>query len=381
LQLLVSGVRLGDPSRGKDSLMPLKQRISAVLLLLASGSTALAIEQTPDREALARLDGYALALTDAGQFSGVVLVAYQGNVVFEKAYGSRDETGETPVKPDTRFNLGSAGKMFTAVAMLQQIDAGKLTLDSSVGSVLRDYPNPEFAKVTVRQLLTHTAGAGDVDLFGIENTANRARVNATADIITLHGTRAPAFPPGTRQAYGNYGHVVLGRMVEVLSGQDFETYVEQHILVPAGMRHAAFTDCTANDGNTAVGYAVVDGQRVPNCATLPKRGFPAGGQIADARDLLAFVTALQSGKLISPALFAEATRTHREFMGLGFFATGYGADVPKRDFRWGHGGSADGICTDVRSYPLTGETLIVLSNRDPPACYGVANLLHSQWKL
>lgn len=352
-------------------------RMSASFLL--AGAVA-AQAQAPDARALAQLDGYALGLADAGQFSGVVLVAHDGTVLFEKAYGLRDEKGDDPVKTTTRFNLASAGKMFTAVAVLQQIDAGRLTLDSTVGSVLHDYPNPDFAKVTVRQLLTHTAGAGDVDLFGIENAANRARVASTVDIIALHGSRPPAFAPGTQQVYGNYGHVVLGRMVEIVSGQDFESYVMQHIFKPAGMQHSAFTDCGASDGTTAVGYVNMGGERVVNCASLPKRGFPAGGQVADARDMLAFVTALQAGKLMSPALFAEATRTHREFMGLGFFATGYGADVPKRDFRWGHGGSADGICTDIRTYPLTGETLIVLSNRDPPACFGIANLLHGQWK-
>jgi hypothetical protein len=89
-----------------------------------------------------------------------------------------------------------------------------------------------------------------------------------------------------------------------------------------------------------------------------------------------FVRTLASGKLIPPALFAEATRIYRDFMGLGFFATGYGAGVPASDFRWCHGGSAAGICVDVRTYPHTGETIIVLSNRSPPICYPVANFLH-----
>ena len=79
-----------------------------------------------------------------------------------------------------------------------------------------------------------------------------------------------------------------------------------------------------------------------------------------------------------PALFSDATRTHREFMGLGFFATGYGPGIPRRDFRWGHGGSTDGACADVRTYPATGESIIVLSNRNAPACFDVANFLHAQ---
>lgn len=360
--------------------MRLKHPLLLVLFLFSGGHPAFAVEPAPTREALARLDGYALALAEADQFSGVVLVAHQGNVVFEKAYGLRDENTEDANSPATRFNLASAGKMFTAVAVLQLVAEKKLSLDSSVGSVLRDYPNPDFAKVTVRQLLTHTAGAGDVDLFGVEHAGNRSRVKSTADMLALHSARAPAFAPGSQQVYGNFGHVVLGRMVEVLSGMAYERYVTERIFKPSGMINTAFVNCTDTGTGDAVGYVAVDGKRIPNCATLPVRGFPAGGQVSTAADMLRFVKALQTGKLLPQELFAQAITPQREFMGLGFFATGYGPGYPERDFRWGHGGSADGICTDVRSYPLTGETLIVLSNRDPPACFGVANVLHKAWK-
>ena len=102
--------------------------------------------------------------------------------------------------------------------------------------------------------------------------------------------------------------------------------------------------------------------------------------MGSARDMFRFVQALNADKLLPAALFEQATQTQREFMGLGFFATGYGKDVPARDFRWGHGGSTDGVCTDVRHYPATGETVIVLSNKDTPACFAVSGLLHAQWK-
>lgn len=364
----------------KELSVRLRHPLFLSLLSLFIWSPAFATEPAPSREALARLDGYALALTDTDQFSGVVLVAHQGTVVFEKAYGLRDENTEDANTLATRFNLASAGKMFTAVAVLQLVAEKKLSLDSSVGSVLRDYPNPDFAKVTVRQLLTHTAGAGDVDLFGVEHAGNRSRVKSTADMLALHSARAPAFAPGSQQVYGNFGHVVLGRMVEVLSGMAYERYVTERIFKPSGMINTAFVNCTDTGTGDAVGYVAVDGKRIPNCATLPVRGFPAGGQVSTTADMLRFVIALQTGKLLPQELFAQAITPQREFMGLGFFATGYGPGYPERDFRWGHGGSADGICTDVRSYPLTGETLIVLSNRDPPACFGVANVLHKAWK-
>jgi D-alanyl-D-alanine carboxypeptidase len=360
---------------------------AAIALSLVSMPAFAAAEPpppAPDAIALAELDGFALGMEAAGQFSGVVLVAHDGKIVFEKAYGKTDETVEeksdAAVTAATRFNIASAGKMFTATAILQQIAAGRLTLDSTVGDVLKDYPDRTFAStVTVRHLLTHTGGAGDIDLFGPEHADNRKRVRSVADMVALHGARAPAFAAGSKQEYGNFGHVVLGRMVEVLSGEDFEGYLQRHIFEPAGMTRTGFVDCSERASDIAVGYASVDGVQVPNCATQPARGFPAGGQLSTAGDLYRFVTALQSGKLIPVPLFLEATKTHREFMGLGFFATGYGPGVSPREFRWGHGGSSDGICADVRTYPATAETLIVLSNKDIPACFAVANLLHQQW--
>ena len=348
-------------------------------LALAALSLALpaAVGAPPSDVALARLDGFAQGMTAAQQFSGVVLVAHEGKPAFLQAYGLRDQKGEEPNTVDTRFNLASAGKMFTAVAVLQQIAAGKLTLDTRVGEVLKDYPNREFAeKVTVRHLLTHTAGAGDIALFDAANAANRKRARTVEQMVALHADRAPAFAPGSSQSYGNFGHVVLGRMVEVVSGTLFEDYVRTAIFVPAGMSDTAFVDCEEINANTAVGYATVDEMLVRNCATLPARGFPAGGQVSTAKDMLKFIEALRAGTLVPKALFEDATRTHHEFMGLGFFATGYGPGVPESEFRWGHGGGADGICTDVRTHPSTGETLIVLANVDPPRCHAVANALH-----
>jgi len=231
----------------------------------------------------------------------------------------------------------------------------------------------------VRQLLTHTSGAGDIDLFGVENAANRARVRSVADMVALHGNRAPAFTPGSKQEYGNFAYVVLGRMIEVLSGQAYEDYVARNIFQPAGMTRTGFVDCTHRAPDIAPGYATINGKRQLNCATQPTRGFPAGGQLSTARDMYLFTKALQDGKLVPPSLFAEAIKPYRKFMGLGFFATDYGPDVPLRDLRWGHGGSSDGVCTDVRVYPHTGETVVVLTNQDPPACFPAANFLHAQW--
>ncbi len=361
---------------------------TACSLLLASlGPDSVAAQRpavaeavpAPDAVALARLDGFVLGLTASEQFSGVVLVARGDEILFERAYGRVDANAEALATADTRYNLASAGKMFTSVAILQQIAAGRITLDTKVGEVLTDYPNRAFADtVTIRHLLTHTAGAGGIDLFGRENEANRDRARTHAQMVALHGSRAPSFTPGSRQEYDNFGFVVMARIVEVLSGQDFETYVTRHIFHPAGMTRTSFLDCRQRAADLAAGYEIVDGAQRSNCDSSPLRGFGAGGQVSTARDMFRFVRALQTGRLIPSALFAEATRTHREFMGLGFFATDYGPDIPLRDFRWGHGGSHPGINADIRAYPGTGEIVVVLANRDAPVAHRVAGFLHER---
>lgn len=337
------------------------------------------VEAAPDAVALARLDAFIAGLTASDRFAGVVLVAHQDEILFERAYGRVDANAELPATTDTRYNLASAGKMFTAVAILQQIAAGRITFDTKVGDVLIDYPNRAFADtVTIRHLLTHTAGAGDVSLFGRQNAANRARIRTHAAMAALHGDRPPEFPPGSQQEYGNFGFVLLGRIVEILSGKDFESYVERHIFAPARMTRTSFTNCAKRAPDLAVGYETVDGQRRSNCGSAPLRGFAAGGQVSTARDMFRFVRALQTGRLIPPELFAEATRTHERFMGLGFFATDYGPNIPLRDFRWGHGGNHPGVSTDIRAYPRTGEIIVVLANRDSPVAHEVADFLHAQ---
>lgn len=331
---------------------------------------------------LAELNGYARGLADADRFSGVVLIANGDEILFEQAYGKIDENKSVLASPNTRYNLASAGKMFTSVAILQQIAAGRATLDTTVGEILKDYPNQEVAKhVSIRQLLTHTAGMGDIDIFGQENVANRSKAHTVTEMLALHSARAPAFLPGSKQEYGNFGFVILGKILEVLSGESYEEYLKRHIFGPAGMVRTGFVDCSANEPDIAKGYVLINGVTHRNCATLPARGFPAGGTVSTAHDMFLFVRALQRGVLVQQDVFNDATRTHVDYMGLGFFATGYGEGVPARDFRWGHGGSADGINADVRVYTKTGEIVIVLANKDAPAAHQIAGFLHDRHNL
>jgi D-alanyl-D-alanine carboxypeptidase len=357
--------------------------VALALLPYPSLSQRAKADEPATPQALERLDAYAQGVTAAGQFSGVVLVAKNGAVIFERAYGLRDEKREDQLKVEMRFDLASAGKMFTATAILQQIAAGKLTLTTTLGEVLPDYPNVAMRKATIVQLLTHSAGAGETDaLFYPDDLAWRGREPSVAELVALYGKRDPTFPPGTKQEYSNHTMTLLGRVVEVLSGQDYRYYVAERIFRPAGMDAEHANDaCRPDDPAQAVSYVTVADERMPNCFAALDGGWPAGGQAFTAHDMLRFVTALREGRLGVPrALFEQATTPKMEYFGLGFFATDYGEGHLSRDLRWGHGGMLYGQCVDVRTYEMTGETVVTLGNNGSPACYRVAGFLHQDWK-
>jgi CubicO group peptidase (beta-lactamase class C family) len=230
-------------------------------------------------------------------FSGAVLVAKDGKTVFAQAYGLADREKKTPNTLKTRFRLGSMNKMFTAVATLQLVQNGKLDLKAPFGNYLTDYLNKDVAsKVTIEQMLSHTGGTGDI--FGPEFDKNRLELKTLQDYVKLYGNRGPKFEPGSRWQYSNYGFLLLGVIVEKVSGQSYYDYVRDHIFKPAGMMATASEPEDQVVDDRSVGYMRSAGagwQR--NTDTLPYRGTSAGGGYSTVEDLLKFATALHVGAL------------------------------------------------------------------------------------
>src|SRR5256884_4940378 len=177
-----------------------------------------------------KLDGDATA----GHFAGTVLIARNGESVLAEAYGLSDREHKTRNQVKTRFRIGSMNKMFTATATLQLVQAGKLGLNDPLGRYLTDYPNKDLAaKVTIYQLLTHTGGTGDI--FGPEFAAHRLELRSLNDYVNLYGSRPLKFEPGSKWEYSNYGFILLGVVIEKVSGQSYYEYVRDHVYKPAGM--------------------------------------------------------------------------------------------------------------------------------------------------
>jgi hypothetical protein len=172
-----------------------------------SSALNLVLRRMAQADALAALSARAEKRARGDAFAGALLVARHGKVLLQDAWGRANRDSGTPNTLDTRFRIGSMNKMFTAVATLQLIEAGKLALDDPIGKYLRDYPNKDVAsKVTVRHLLTHTGGTGDI--FGPEFEQNRLKLRTHADYVKLFGSRGLTHEPGARFEYSNYGFVL-----------------------------------------------------------------------------------------------------------------------------------------------------------------------------
>jgi CubicO group peptidase (beta-lactamase class C family) len=311
----------------------------------------------------------------ADHFSGAVLVARNGKTVFAQAYGLADREKKTPNTLKTRFRLGSMNKMFTAVATLQLAQSGKLDLKAPFGNYLTDYPNKDVAsKVTIEQLLSHTGGTGDI--FGPEFEKNRLELKTLQHYVKLYGTRAPEFAPGSRWQYSNYGFLLLGVLVEKVSGQSYYDYVRDHIFNPAGMTATASEPEEQLVPDRSIGYTrFIGGNLQPNIDTLPYRGTSAGGGYSTVEDLSKFATALQKHKLLNPQYTEMLTTGKVDTPMGGKYAYGFGDAVINGLRCFGHGGGAPGMNGELKICPCPEYVIAVLANQDPPAASRVADFI------
>jgi CubicO group peptidase (beta-lactamase class C family) len=313
----------------------------------------------------------------ADRFAGAVLVTKRGQTLFSGAYGLADREKKVPNTLDTRFRIGSMNKMFTATAVLQLVQAGKIKLTDPLGKYLPEYPNRDVAtKVTIHHLLTHTGGTGDI--FGPEFDAHRLELRTLNDYVALYGKRDLLFEPGSRWEYSNYGMLLLGVVIERVSGQSYYDYVAQKIFNPAGMTRSGSEPENQVVTGRSIGYMHEPGKTgwTPNTDTLPYRGTSAGGGYSTVRDLVRFADALLSNKLL------DAEHTQLLITGKvnspagGQYAYGF-EDLrkPGGTGAVGHGGGAPGMNGELRIFPTSGYVVAVLANLDPPAAQRVSGFL------
>jgi len=332
-----------------------------------------------EAEMLKVLEAYIKKLVAADAFSGTVLVARNGSPIFTGAYGLASVAYGVPNRLDTKFNLGSMNKMFTAVSVCQLAEQGKLSFSDPIGKHLTDYPNKTVAeKVTIDHLLTHSSGIGDYfnEKF---MEASRDRFRKIKDYFPLFVDKPLEFEPGSKFRYSNAGFMVLGAIVERVSGQDYFDYVREHIYKPAGMINTDAYELDRDTPNLAVGYTS-DGEtsgRHNNVFMHVIKGGPAGGGYSTVEDLLRFDVALRQHKLLS-AKYTDlvlAGKIASGFSPTAKYAYGFFDEVIDGKRVVGHGGGFPGINSQLDMYLDNGYTVAIMSNYDPPAAQIVAGKL------
>ncbi len=313
-------------------------------------------------------------IVSADEFSGVVVVALNGEVVAEAAAGFADRAANRRATTGTRFATASVTKMFTAGAVARLADEGRLAFDAVVRDVLpRDWhPSALDETATVHDLLTHTANLPDYlpdvdpttpDLWRALGTP---AVRRATDFLPILAALPAGSHPGPTATYCNAGYVVLGLVLEATAGVPFSTAITTAVFEVCAMKDSAFQPFDELGPDTAVGYLPPDAENQSwrtNVELLPFAGSPDGGAFSTSRDLLKFFLALHGGSLLTdPTRRAVLTPWARDAAGdTGF---GYGQRIVVRGGRtwYGHTGEDAGVSARAFHCPADGVSTVVLSN-------------------
>ena len=321
------------------------RHISAILLL-ASAAFA---------QDTARMDQVVQSYISQKTFMGSVLVARGDQVLFSKGYGSANLEWNIPNAPSTKFRLGSITKQFTAACILLLEERGKLKTDDPVKKYMPDAP-AAWDKITIYNLLTHTSGIPS--FTGFPDYADKEPFPTTPTKLVERFRDKPLdFQPGERWAYSNSGYVLLGYLIEKISGETYEKFVQENIFTPLGMKDSGYDSNSAIIEHRAAGYA--PGNNGPVNAgyinmTVP---FSAGALYSTTEDLLRWEQGLFGSKVLSAVELTKMTTPFKDDYGCGL-----SIHTVKGHKSIDHGGGIEGFNTHLAYYPDDKLTVVVLGN-------------------
>ena len=317
-----------------------------------------------EKDAVDEIRTLTIDLIKNGWFSGTLLVAKGPNVLLTMAAGEASKSYHVPNNIDTKFNLGSMNKMFTATAVARLVELGKLSFEDPISKYIDEswLPKDVTDKITVRHLITHTSGLGSY-FNEVYDRSSRALFRKLDDYKPLIKDDRPAFTPGEKFQYSNTGMFLLGVIIEKVTGEEYFDHIRKTISTPLGMTN---TDCYEMDypvENLAIGYS--PDWKSPyrwqnNLYKHVLKGGPAGGGFSTVRDLHKFALALLAGKLVSKSML-ETMWT--DFKGANY---GYGFTVVQSPMgkAVGHSGGFDGINSQLDIYVDSGYIVVAMSNYD-----------------
>jgi CubicO group peptidase (beta-lactamase class C family) len=339
------------------------------------------------------LQGYLESNSTRNHFSGAVLVAKNGEVLFRGAYGLANRGLGVRNTVDTRFQLASITKMFIGVAISQLVERGELSFSDPIRKFIPEYPQHIAEQVTVHHLLTHTSGI-EIDDYPPYNQAVR-QAESIEELLAaqvryiehLNLGNYDDFEPLDRFDYTNEGVDLLGVIIERVSGLGWEEYLHEHVFSPAGMRDTGLTSGDTHVENLAVGYSLrtadlrgrVAGPRreVRPGTALGNAARPAGSGYSTIADMMRFVGALRNEELLTAEYWATMTKPHIESpLRIPGFERSYGYTIDIKVIDGvraiGHSGGAPGMSTMLDIYPEHGYLVLVLSNFDNSSARNVS---------
>ena len=334
---------------------------NAFFCTLFTVAAQLPLSQTAIAQATPKqLETVAAAYAQAGQFNGTVLVADHGKIVFSKGYGLANREWNQPNAADTKFRLGSLTKQFTAMLVMQLVEKGQLRLDAHVSDYLPDYPKATGDKITLHQLLTHTAGVPSYTAQASYATASLLPTKPAAFVATFSGMSLD-FEPGTSWKYSNSGYFLLGAIIEKVTGKAYEQVLAEQILKPLGMKNSGFDLAENILPHRAAGY-----DRTPDGlynTTYVDMSVPyaAGALYSTVGDLYKWDQALYAAQLLSEAGKARMFKADRNHYAYGWLnmKVAVGADSVGV---LAHSGHVNGFGTYLLRVPQNHQLVVVLDN-------------------
>jgi len=326
----------------------------AIVVLLSCACLALqpACQAQDD---VSRMEQVVQSYVSNKQFMGSVLVARGQKLVLDKGYGFANLEWEIPNSPTTKYRLGSVTKQFTAASILLLEERGKLKVDDPVKKYMPD-ATAAWDKVTIYNLLTHTSGIPS--FTGFPDYGSTEAIPTTPEKLVARFRDKPLeFQPGEKWNYSNSGYVLLGYLIEKISGQPYSQFVRENIFALLGMKDSGYDSNSAIISHRASGYS--PGADGPVNAGFIHMSIPfsAGGLYSTTEDLLRWEQGLFGGKLLSPASLQKMTTPFKHDYAFGLdVRTVNGRKVIE------HGGGIEGFNTELAYYPEDKLTVIVLGN-------------------
>ncbi|HEX5111689.1 MAG TPA: serine hydrolase [Saprospiraceae bacterium] len=338
----------------------MKKKILMLMLSCGIFISAIAQQESTLAASFDKIINEELALNGAG---ATVLVGRHGEIIYNKAFGLANVELNVPMKTDNVFRIGSITKQFTAIAILQLMEQGKLNLQDEITRFIPDYPM-QGAKITIEHLLTHTSGIRDYT--SLRDTVQRGKIDFTPEAMIDYFKNQPMrFEPGDRYEYSNSNYFLLGYIIEKITGNTYQQYLVKNIFKPLDMHDSYVGKDTMIIKNRAAGYSM-GGVQIENAAILSMtHPYAAGAILSTTKDLFKWNEAVQSYKLVKKETLEKALTRYKlnngKEINYGYgFRLGFIQESPSI---W-HGGRINGFITTAMCLTHEEVFVVILSNCD-----------------